>query len=430
MMRAAIYVRYSSDLQNSRSIEDQLSVCRRLAEKHGFTLVASFEDAALSGASVANRPGFAALMKAAEERAFDLVVCEALDRLSRSQADVSAAFEDLRFYGVGIHTISEGAVSELHIGLAGTMNALQLREIGRKTKRGLQGVASAGRHTGGRVYGYSRDRRLDDHGELIRGLLAINPTEAEIVRRILKAYAAGQSPRSIASDLNAESIPAPGGSYWNASTINGNARRGNGILHNELYRGVLVFGRQTWVKDRRTGRRHARDGDPSEIIRTPVPHLRIVSDRLWRSVRKTHNALSRHAEGGSHRTVRPKHLLSGLMRCGACGGPLIRSGSGVRFICSRRRESGVCANGRSVPGLLVEAAYAEGLERLPANKARETLSVHLANLRASDGHVRPPLEALRLVRELTASVVVTPLEERGRFAFDVRWLDETSLSTL
>ena len=315
---------------------------------------------------------------------------------------------------------------EVHLNL----NALQLREIGRKTKRGLQGVASAGRHTGGRVYGYSRDPRLDDRGELIRGLLAINPIEAEIVRRILKAYAAGQSPRSIASDLNAESIPAPGGSYWNASTINGNARRGNGILHNELYRGVLVFGRQTWVKDRRTGRRHARDGDPSEIIRTPVPHLRIVSDRLWRRVRKAHTALAREAEEGSHRTVRPKHLLSGLMRCGACGGPLIRSGSGVRFICSWRRERGVCANGRSVPGLLVEAAYAEGLERLPANKARETLRVHLANLRASDGGGRPPLEALRLVRELTASVVVTPLEERGRFAFDVRWLDETALPTL
>ena len=134
--------------------------------------------------------------------------------------------------------------------------------------------------------------------------------------------------------------------------------------------------------------------------------------------------------GGLHRTVRPKHLLSGLMRCGACGKPLIRSGSGVRFICSWRRERGLCANGRSVPGLLVEAAYAKSLERLPANKARETLRVHLANLRASDGHVRPPLEALRLVRKLTASVVVTPLEQRGRFAFDVRWLDETSLPTL
>jgi len=79
---------------------------------------------------------------------------------------------------------------------------------------------------------------------------------------------------------------------------------------------------------------------------------------------------------------------------------------------------------------LVEAAYAEGLERPPPNKARETLRVHLANLRASDGGGRPPLEALRLVRELTASVVVTPLEERGRFAFEVRWLDETSLPTL
>src|SRR5690606_4117297 len=111
--------------------------------------------------------------------------------------------------------------------------------------------AATVRHTGGRVFGYSRDRRLDDRGELIRGLLVINPTEASIICRILKGYAAGQSPREIASELNAESIPAPRGGQWNASTINGDARWGNGIIHNELYRGMLVFGRQTWLKDRR-----------------------------------------------------------------------------------------------------------------------------------------------------------------------------------
>lgn len=421
-MRAAIYARYSSDLQNPHSIEGQVSACRRLAQKQGLTLVASFEDAALSGASVANRPGFAALMKAAEDRAFDVVICEALDRLSRSQADVSAAFEDLRFFVVSIHTISEGAVSELHIGLAGTMNALQLREIGRKTRRGLQGVASAGRHTGGRVFGYSRDRHLDDRGELIRGLLAINPTEAAIVRRILKAYVAGQSPRGIACELNAESIPGPRGGQWNASTINGDARRGNGILHNELYRGVLVFGRQTWLKDRRTGRRHARDGDPTEVIRTPVPHLRIVSERLWLSVRKTHSVMTHHAKETAHRSIRPKHLLSGLMRCGECGGPLTRSGSGVRFICAWRRERGACANGRSVRGRLVEAALADALARMPVSDATEALKTHLSMLLGLPDEVRPPLEAFRLVRDLAASIAVTPLSVPGRFSFDVRWL--------
>ena len=421
-MRAAIYARYSSDLQNPHSIEDQASACRRLAQKRGLTIVASFEDAGLSGASVANRPGFAALMRAAEDRAFDLVICEALDRLSRSQADVSAAFEDLRFFGVGIHTISEGDVSELHIGLAGTMNAIQLREIGRKTRRGLRGVASAGRHTGGRVFGYSRLRRLDERGELIRGLLTIDPAEANIVRRILKAYAAGQSPRGIAAELNQESVPAPRGGLWNASTINGDARRGNGIIHNELYRGVLVFGRQTWVKDRRTGRRHARDGDPAEVIRASVPHLRIVSERLWREVRKTHAVMTRHADEGAHRTIRPKHLLSGLMRCGECGGSLTRTGSGVRFTCAWRRERGACTNGRSVRGRLVEAAYADALATLPDGIAKEALTAHLEMLVKSPDDVRPPLEAFRLAREITEAIMVTPRSSPERFSFEVRWV--------
>ena len=108
---------------------------------------------------------------------------------------------------------------------------------------------------------------------------------------------------------------------------------------------------------------------------------------------------------------------------------MIRSGSGVRFICSWHRERGVCANGRSVRGRLVEAAYAGDLERLTTNKAREALKAHLANLIGSHEDVRAPLEAFRLARELTEAVVVTPLQGRGRFAFDVRWLGETALST-
>lgn len=57
---------------------------------------------------MANRPGLAALKQAARGGAFDVVVTEALDRLSRSQGDVATLFEDLRHQGVGICTISEG----------------------------------------------------------------------------------------------------------------------------------------------------------------------------------------------------------------------------------------------------------------------------------------------------------------------------------
>jgi len=130
------------------------------------------------------------------------------------------------------------------------------QEIRRKTRRGLEGVV---RVTDGRVYGYAIRREIDAAGEPIRGLRDIVPTEAEIVVEIFRKYAAGASPRAIAADLNARGVGSPRGGTWNASTINGNADRGNGVIHNELYRGALVFGRQTWLKVRaRHWRRFAR----------------------------------------------------------------------------------------------------------------------------------------------------------------------------
>ena len=47
MARVAIYARYSSDLQNPRSIEDQEALCRRWCEREGHGVVATFSDAAL-----------------------------------------------------------------------------------------------------------------------------------------------------------------------------------------------------------------------------------------------------------------------------------------------------------------------------------------------------------------------------------------------
>ena len=402
-MRVALYARYSSDLQNAASIQDQLAACRAYVGRMDAEIVATFEDAAISGASLANRPGLQTLMRDAERRRFDVVVCEALDRLSRSQADVAAVFEDLRFHGVGIRTLAEGEVSELHVGLKGTMNALQLQEIGRKTRRGLQGVARSGRHTGGRVYGYTIRRELDPSGEPIRGLRDVHPAEAAVVQEILRRYAAGASPRAIAADLNARGVPGPAGKTWNASTLNGNAERGNGILHNELYRGVLVFGRQIWVKDRKTGRRRARTGAVQEIIRTGVPELRIVPEDLWQRVRERYaqNKLGPQ-KTSSLASVRPRHLLSGKLSCGVCGGPLVRSGSDQRFVCSWRRERGdaICSNGRSFRGAQIEARVLAAVKTRLLAPERVALAVEEARLAAEQQSREQALTASKLEAEL------------------------------
>jgi site-specific DNA recombinase len=79
-----------------------------------------------------------------------------------------------------------------------------------------------------------------------------------VIGRIFIAFANGKSPRQIALGLNRENIAGPLGAGWGASTINGNAARGTGILDNELYIGRLVWNRLQYVKDPRTGKRVSR----------------------------------------------------------------------------------------------------------------------------------------------------------------------------
>ena len=80
--RVAIYARFSSDLQNPTSIDDQLRECLVHAEREGWVIAQVFSDKALSGSNK-HRPGFEALRSALPSRQFDIVLFEHLDRLGR-----------------------------------------------------------------------------------------------------------------------------------------------------------------------------------------------------------------------------------------------------------------------------------------------------------------------------------------------------------
>ena len=194
----------------------------------------------------------------AKDNLFRHVYAEALDRISRDQEDVAGIYKRLTHADVSIVTLTEGLISELHVGLKGTMNALFIKDLAVKTRRGLEGRVRKGKSGGGNAYGYDVVKHFDRDGEPIRGDRAINKAEALVVTRIFKAFAAGQSPRSIAHDLNNESIAGPRDGTWGASTIHGNWRRGTGILNNELYVGRIVWNRQRFIKDPNTGKRQAR----------------------------------------------------------------------------------------------------------------------------------------------------------------------------
>lgn len=249
--RIAIYARYSSDLQSTASIEDQIRMCDERIRANGDQIVQTYTDHAVSGASMM-RPGIQMLMQDAAAGKFDVVYAEALDRISRDQEDIAAVYKRLTFAGLKMFTLSEGEISHLHIGLKGTMNALFLKDLADKTRRGLRGRVEQGRSGGGNSYGY--DIVAGDE----RGQRKINEAQATIVRRIFEDYAAGKSPKAIAAQLNKEGIVGPRASEWGQSTINGNRQRGTGILNNELYVGRLVWNRLRYIKDPETGKRVSR----------------------------------------------------------------------------------------------------------------------------------------------------------------------------
>src|SRR3546814_4139889 len=96
MTRAALYARYSSDNQSVASIEDQFRICRDQATREKWKVMGTYKDAAISGASVTLRPGIQALLQDAQAGKFDIVLAEALDRVSRDQADVAILYKHLR----------------------------------------------------------------------------------------------------------------------------------------------------------------------------------------------------------------------------------------------------------------------------------------------------------------------------------------------
>jgi site-specific DNA recombinase len=118
--RAVIYARFSTDHQDERSIEDQVALCRDYVAKEGLHVVEVFEDRARSGASILNRDGLLALMDGAKINAFDVVVVEALDRLSRDMEDLAGIHKRLTHWGIEIRAVHEGKVNTVLVAYAGS----------------------------------------------------------------------------------------------------------------------------------------------------------------------------------------------------------------------------------------------------------------------------------------------------------------------
>jgi DNA invertase Pin-like site-specific DNA recombinase len=444
VLRAAIYARYSSDSQSEASIEDQVRTCRARAEREGWLAGEVYADYAVSGASAA-RARFQQLLVDALAGQFEVVLAESLDRLSRDQEHIAGFHKKMAFAGVRVVTVADGEVSELHVGLKGTMSALFLKDLAQKTHRGLEGRVRAGRSGGGLCFGYRVRRGLRPDGTPITGELDIEPGEAAIVRRVFEAYGAGKSPQAIARALNAEGVPGPRGGKWTASLLLGGARRETGLLRNRLYAGERVWNRQRFVKDPASGRRVARTNPREAWIVTAAPALAILGAEVWQAAQQRLVANRRavaadsNAAGAALAAVRrPRWPLAGLVRCGLCSGPMSVVGSGGRLGCTNRVARGTCGNRRTVvrdlvlrqvlaglkerllaPALVEEFARAYVAEVNAANRERGALQAGLkAQVAKLDRQVRTLLELIKDGHGGVAMAAELREVERRRAALD------------
>jgi site-specific DNA recombinase len=373
MPTAAIYARYSSDLQNDRSCEDQIRLCREFASRNGYSVAdgAVYQDAAKSGASLFGRDGVLDMVEMSASGKFQMVIVESLDRLSRDQEDLAKLYKRLSFRGIKIMQVHGGHADEIQVGVRGLLGALYLKDLADKTRRGLAGKVAKGQSAGGKAYGYRPVK-----GE--PGNLEIVEDEAEIVRRIFELYAGGASARQIATGLNKDGVLAPRGAHWAANTLSGDPKKGTGILRVSLYHGEMIWNKMHYVKDPDTGRRISRVNPPEDWQHIDVPDLRIVDEKVWIAVQ---NRLEGGRRGGKG-IVRKQRLLSGLVKCGVCGAGMTVSGTSrgePRITCVRHKEGGSCTHNRAYNLSTVEDAVIQSfrtvLEEPEAMKAKIDLMV-------------------------------------------------------
>jgi len=276
-----------------------------------------------------------------------------------------------------------------------------------RTTEAMFGKAGRGHVAGGRVFGYT-NVRTGDHVERV-----IVDDQAEVIRRIFQEIAEGRGYAKVAQGLNAEAVPCPRGRCWAMTGV-------REMVYRELYRGRIVYGKTRW--EYRRGRKYKVPRPAAEWLTVEAPALRIVPEALWRDaherldrtrqtyLRSTGGKLWGRPEAG----IEARHLLTGFVTCGTCGGAMHaikrtsrRGRPVVYFTCNNWRVNGACVNALSLPVPALDAAVLDALKAdvltTDIVEAVVTRTIELARLEPdehAERRLRLTCEAQRLSDEV------------------------------
>lgn len=308
---AAIYARYSSSNQNDASIEQQIAECKAYALQNNLTVVAEYEDRAMTGRND-KRPGFQRMIRAAERHEFQVLLTYKSNRLARNMLDALRYENKLDKAGVKVvyckEDFGDNAAGRLALRMMMSINEFYSDNLSEDVKRGMLDGAQKCKVVSSIPFGYKKgpdDRMVIDE--------ATAPIVVEIFKRVLN----NEAYMDIARDLNERGLKTAHGKPWGKGSF-------LGILRNERYTGTYIF------KDVRI------EGGMPQIID------REVFDAV-QEIRKERNAFT-----GRHRSNND-FLLTGKLFCGQCLSPMVGiSGRGRHgdvhyyYSCNGKRLQKIC----------------------------------------------------------------------------------------
>jgi DNA invertase Pin-like site-specific DNA recombinase len=185
MKRIAIYARCST--ADDQTTGNQIHELRAAAERHGWAVVAVFDDQGVSGSLARERrPAMKALLRAVTRREVDMVAAWAVDRLGRSLLDLLGFLGELHAKQVDLYLHQQGLDTSTPAGRAMFQMLGLFAEFERSMirERVVSGMARA-RTTGtksGRAIG--RPGAAEATKDAIRGLLGAGQSERAIVQQL------------------------------------------------------------------------------------------------------------------------------------------------------------------------------------------------------------------------------------------------------
>jgi len=227
-MRAVTYSRISTDQQSETSLSEQTRRAKQYAEMRGYEIVESYEDTGTG--TKTDREGFQAMMHSIDD--WDIVIAYKLDRFHRSSTNALAWATELNGLGKNFVAMDIDVDTSTAMGMAifkiiTALNQMEVEVTRERTIMGIQGVKNQGRWVGKPPYGYNSKYSITKD-EKDKGILLINPEEADIVRTIFDFMKSGLTKSQIVDQLiNNSILTRTGKRNWASATI-------SGILDNEM----------------------------------------------------------------------------------------------------------------------------------------------------------------------------------------------------